>query len=64
MEEALSIFSAKSVGQQQNITYIIKSMSRRLLGFIKKRIKSNEDAVNILQEVFISLRAAWPPSIR
>ena len=37
---------------KNNITEIIKSYSRRLLSFIKRRVNSNEDAEDILQDVF------------
>ena len=52
MEDVLSIQTAMSAEDNKNITHIIKSMSRRLLGFIKKRVASPEDAEDILQEVF------------
>jgi RNA polymerase sigma factor (sigma-70 family) len=53
MEDVLTI-PATSMGTERNknITQIIKSMSSRLLGFIKKRVASAEDAEDILQEVF------------
>ncbi len=38
--------------EQKNISQIFKDYSSLLLGFIKKRIASNEDAEDILQEVF------------
>ena len=52
MEDVLIIPTAMSAEQNKNITHIITSMSRRLLGFIKKRVASPEDAEDILQEVF------------
>ncbi len=52
MEDVLTIPTAMSAEDNKNITHIIKSMSRRLLGFIKKRVASPEDAEDILQEVF------------
>ncbi len=52
MEDVLSIHAGLQDKPQQNLTHIINSMSRRLLGFIKKRVKSTEDAEDILQEVF------------
>jgi RNA polymerase sigma factor (sigma-70 family) len=52
MEDALTIPTAMSADLNKDITHIIKSMSRRLLGFIKKRVASPEDAEDILQEVF------------
>lgn len=38
--------------RNKNITNTIKSISNRLLGFIKQRVGSTEDAEDILQEVF------------
>ena len=38
--------------RNKNITNTIKSISNRLLGFIKQRVASTEDAEDILQEVF------------
>jgi len=36
MEDVLTISTAMSAEHNKDITHIIKSMSRRLLGFIKK----------------------------
>lgn len=52
MEDVLTRRTAMSTERNNNITHIIKAMSRRLLGFIKKRVNSTEDAEDILQEVF------------
>ena len=52
MEEAVSIVVSMSDDNTKNITQIIKSYSRRLLSFIKSRVNSNEDAEDILQDVF------------
>lgn len=52
MEDVLTIPTAMSAEQNKDITHIIKSMSRRLLGFIKKRVASPQDAEDILQDVF------------
>jgi RNA polymerase sigma factor (sigma-70 family) len=38
--------------KNQSLTQSIKAYSRRLLGFIKQRVSNNEDAEDILQEVF------------
>lgn len=38
--------------RNKNITNTIKSISKRLFGFIKQRVASTEDAEDILQEVF------------
>ncbi|HPH23199.1 MAG TPA: RNA polymerase sigma factor [Chitinophagaceae bacterium] len=39
-------------GQKRNITQVINDYSKRLLGFIKKRVSNDEDAEDILQDVF------------
>ena len=39
-------------GQKRNITQVINDYSKRLLGFIRKRISSEADAGDILQDVF------------
>ena len=38
--------------RNKNITNTIKALSKRLLGFIKQRVASTEDAEDILQDVF------------
>ena len=38
--------------ERNNITTTIKSLSKRLFGFIKQRVASTEDAEDILQDVF------------
>lgn len=52
MEDALTISTSMSTDRNNNITQVIKTMSRRLLSFIKKRVASPQDAEDILQEVF------------
>jgi RNA polymerase sigma factor (sigma-70 family) len=39
-------------GQKRNITQVINDYSKRLLGFIKKRVPNDADAEDILQDVF------------
>ena len=51
MDDVLTI-PTRMPAEHKNITHTIKTMSRRLLGFIKKRVASTEDAEDILQEVF------------
>lgn len=41
-----------SADRNKNITSTIKAYSKRLFGFIKQRVASNEDAEDILQDVF------------
>ncbi|HUS00148.1 MAG TPA: RNA polymerase sigma factor [Chitinophagaceae bacterium] len=47
--------------EQKNITETIKAYSNRLFGFIKQRVGSNEDAEDILQEVFYQLAGNTKP---
>jgi RNA polymerase sigma factor (sigma-70 family) len=41
--------------QKRNITQVINDYSKRLLGFIRKRVGSEADAEDILQDVFYQL---------
>ena len=52
MEEALIIATPMAAERNRNITNTIKAVSKRLFGFIKQRVGSNEDAEDILQDVF------------
>ncbi|MEO6456482.1 MAG: sigma-70 family RNA polymerase sigma factor [Ginsengibacter sp.] len=61
MEEALPIAATMSDDKQNNITQTIKSYSRRLLSFIKKRVASDEDAEDILQDVFYQFAGNTKP---
>ena len=60
MKEVLSIPVTMS-DEQKNISQIFNEYSRRLLGFIKKRIANNEDAEDILQEVFYQFAGSTEP---
>ena len=61
MEETLTIATVMSAEQSNNITAIFKSISRSLLGFIKQRVNNNEDAEDILQEVFYQFAGNTEP---
>ena len=61
MEEVLHIPVSMSDDRKNNITQTIKSYSRRLLNFIKKRVDSEEDAEDILQEVFYQFAGNTKP---
>lgn len=50
MDEALTI--TEIMARQNYTTDIINSYSKRLLGFIRKRVDSDADAEDILQDVF------------
>ena len=52
MEDALTIPTAMTADKNNTITESIKAYSKRLFGFIKQRVASNEDAEDILQDVF------------
>lgn len=52
MKEGVTIAIPMAAERNRNITHTIKTMSKRLLGFIKQRVASNEDAEDILQDVF------------
>lgn len=61
MEDILTIKTAMSVESNSNITATIKNISRRLLDFIKQRVNNNEDAEDILQEVFYQFAGNTEP---
>jgi RNA polymerase sigma factor (sigma-70 family) len=52
MEELLTIPANMTTEQKSNITRVINDYSRRLLGFIRKRVSNEADAEDILQDVF------------
>jgi len=52
MKEGVTIAIPMAAERNRNITNTIKAMSKRLLGFIKQRVGNNEDAEDILQDVF------------
>ena len=52
MEEILTIPADMTTEQKRNITRVINDYSRRLLGFIRKRVNNEADAEDILQDVF------------
>ena len=61
MEDALVIEKQMASGQANIITQVIKDYSRRLLGFIKQRVAIDEDAEDILQDVFYQLAESTEP---
>jgi RNA polymerase sigma factor (sigma-70 family) len=52
MEKALLIKDNMAAAQKRNITQVINEYSKRLLGFIRKRVTNEADAQDILQDVF------------
>jgi RNA polymerase sigma factor (sigma-70 family) len=61
MEEALFITTPMAAERNRNITDTIKSVSKKLFGFIKQRVSSNEDAEDILQEVLYQFAGNTQP---
>jgi RNA polymerase sigma factor (sigma-70 family) len=50
-----------TAGKRSNITGIINDYSRRLMGFIRKRVENEADAQDILQDVFYQLAENTQP---
>ncbi|WP_245542528.1 RNA polymerase sigma factor [Segetibacter koreensis] len=50
-----------STAQRQNITQVINTYSKRLMGFIRKRVVRESDAEDILQDVFYQLIQTMKP---
>ncbi len=61
MEDALTIPTAMTADKNNSITQSIKAYSKRLFGFIKQRVSSNEDAEDILQDVFFQFAGNTEP---
>lgn len=61
MDDSLNIETQMLAGQTKTISQTIKEYSRRLLGFIKQRVSGNEDAEDILQDVFYQFAASTEP---
>lgn len=61
MEDALIIATQMTADRTSNITKTIKDYSKRLLGFIKQRVSGNEDAEDILQDVFYQFAGSTEP---
>ncbi|MEO5684180.1 MAG: sigma-70 family RNA polymerase sigma factor [Chitinophagaceae bacterium] len=52
MDELLTIPAEMTTEKKGDITRVINDYSRRLLGFIRKRVSNEADAEDILQDVF------------
>lgn len=61
MDDALTIATQMTTDRTNNITTTIKEYSRRLMGFIKQRVSVNEDAEDILQDVFYQFAGNTEP---
>ena len=55
MKDTLSIESIMTAEQNDDINQTVRKESRRLLDFIRKRVPDEEDAEDILQDVFYQL---------
>ena len=61
MEDRLTIAIPMAAERNKNISDTIRSVSRRLFGFIKQRVGSTEDAEDILQDVFYQFAGNTEP---
>lgn len=52
MNAAITLDASMANGQKRNITQVVNDYSKRLLGFIRKRVNNDADAEDILQDVF------------
>ena len=52
MNEVLTIPTTMAETRKSNITEVINTYSKRLMGFIRKRVTNEADAEDILQDVF------------
>src|SRR6187399_1376776 len=61
MEDVRTITIPMTAERNNNITSTIKAIRNQLFGFIKKRVNSNEDAEDILQDVFYQFAGNTEP---
>ncbi len=61
MKDVLTIPIEMSAERNNNITQTFKKLSDRLFSFIKQRVNSNEDAEDILQDVFYQFAGNTEP---
>ncbi len=61
MEAVLTLQSLMAEEQKRNIATIIGDYSKRLMGFIRKRVPNEADAEDILQDVFYQLAGNTQP---
>ncbi len=52
MNEVMAIAAQMTESRKNNITEVINTYSKRLMGFIRKRVSNEADAEDILQDVF------------
>ncbi|MES2646946.1 MAG: sigma-70 family RNA polymerase sigma factor [Bacteroidota bacterium] len=61
MHEATTIDFEMTALPQKNITGVIQEYGKRLMGFIRKRVRIEADAEDILQDVFYQLAGNTEP---
>ncbi len=61
MSTALNIQNQMAADRSNTITEAIKEYSKKLFGFIRQRVNGNEDAEDILQDVFYQLAGNTEP---
>jgi RNA polymerase sigma factor (sigma-70 family) len=61
MDDVRTITMPMTAERNNNITRTIKALRNQLFGFIKKRVSNNEDAEDILQDVFYQLAGNTEP---
>lgn len=61
MDEALTIENQMAAPPKRNINAIINDYTRRLMGFIRKKVRNEADAEDILQDVFYQLAGNTEP---
>lgn len=52
MKQTLTIAAGMATDRKRNITQVITEYSKRLMGFIRKRVNNEADAEDIMQDVF------------
>lgn len=58
MEHTLTLYSMSKEAQNESVRLTIRKERKRLLDFIRRRVGSDEDAEDILQDVFYQFIAA------
>lgn len=61
MEKALQIRVPMSEARSRHITEVINTYSKRLMGFIRRRVNNEADAEDILQDVFYQFMGNTKP---
>ncbi|PWU02023.1 MAG: RNA polymerase subunit sigma-24 [Bacteroidetes bacterium] len=61
MKEALTIPEVMANDRKNNIAKVINDYSKRLMGFIRKRVSNDADAEDVLQDVFYQFAGNTQP---